>query len=271
LEPAFLPHVATTRPRFRPTTLQGARSQPPAHPALHADGHLLPGDEEDQWLVVTSSGLAICTNGQARELIRHLPIEKATSFRAHSVVGSGFLQARVDGLWVDLLRYSNSLSDRFVKVARKLEQLRTQRPIEILPTDNVDQRRCPTSAAPLVGDVCPQCIDRKAVLSRVCIWSAAPRRWECALPILGVLAELPPIAISVDRLARIITMGGLRTVATLLVIVLFLAVTRVVARLVTKGGSQSSARPWPPNSARKWSKSCTTFPSAFMTATRSAC
>ncbi len=212
----------------------------------------LPGDEQTQWLVVTPSGLAICTDGQAPQLLRHLSLDKVASFRAHNVVGSGFLQAQVEGIWVDLLRYSNSLSDRFVKVARKLEQLRTQGRLEIHPQDNVDQRRCPTCGMTLrfIGDVCPQCIDRKAVLSRV--WDLVrPHRAAalgmCALLILGVLAELAPPKLQqylVDHVLRADHRGGRMEdfVATLLVIVLFLAVTRLVTAFVAQFKGRLSNR-----------------------------
>lgn len=212
----------------------------------------LAGEAQAQWLIVTSGGLAVCTEGQAAQLLRRLPIEKATCFRAHSVVGSGFLQAQVEGIWVDLLRYSNSLSDRFVKVARKLEQLRSQGRLEIHPADLVDQRRCPTCGMALrfAGDVCPQCIDRKAVLSRV--WDLVrPHRAAalgmCALLVLGVLAELAPPKLQqylVDHVLRADHHNGRMEdfVATLLIIVLFLAVTRVVTSLVSQFKGRLSNR-----------------------------
>jgi hypothetical protein len=91
------------------------------------------GEFEQQWLVVSADRLVVLAGGPKPRVLRVLPVEAVESFRAHAVVGSGFLQARVDGVWVDLLRYSNGLANRFAKVAGKLEQLRNEGELTVLP------------------------------------------------------------------------------------------------------------------------------------------
>jgi hypothetical protein len=71
------------------------------------------------------------TNGQTgmsapplhRRLTCRIELSQVSEFRCEGVIGSGLLQARVDGVFIDLLRYSNSLGDRFSKVCRKLERM----------------------------------------------------------------------------------------------------------------------------------------------------
>ena len=65
----------------------------------------LPGEFNRQWLVVTSDELAVFSDGGDPGLLRRWPIASASGFRSHSAVGSGFLLAQGDGIWVDVLRY----------------------------------------------------------------------------------------------------------------------------------------------------------------------
>lgn len=212
----------------------------------------LGGQADPQWLIITADALWIARDGNSPSLLRQLPVDKVERFRAHAVVGSGFLQAQVEGIWVDLLRYSNNLSDRFVKVARKLEQLRKRGRFDISEADQVDQRHCPNCGMTLrfVGDVCPQCIDHRAVVARV--WELVrPHRAAalgmCALLVLGVLAELVPPKLQeylVDHVLRVEERSG--PVETLLpvlaTIVLCLAVTRVVLAVVSEFKGRLSNR-----------------------------
>lgn len=212
----------------------------------------LRGEAGRQWLIVTPEGLTVAQVGEAPRVLRDYRVAAVTSFRAQSVIGSGFLQAQVDGLWVDLLRYSNSLADRFAKVARKLEQLRTDGRLEIHPEDHVDQRRCPTCGMTLrfVGDVCPQCIDRKAVLGRV--WELirpyrAAALGICSLLFIGVAIELVPPKLQqflVDEVLRADHHGRSADalVKVLLIIVLTLAMTRLIAALVGEFKGKLSSR-----------------------------
>src|SRR5437763_4078785 len=85
--------------------------QPPETVLLSLDGHGVPRQEvlfttaadlapdgrlERHWLVLTRDRLVVLTDGPAPQLVRSLRVEQVESFRAHAVVGSGFLQARVD-------------------------------------------------------------------------------------------------------------------------------------------------------------------------------
>src|SRR5439155_1185063 len=121
------------------------------------------------WLVVSRRQIAVLTDGEPAQSVCAISVEQVEAFRACAGVGSGLLQARIDGAWVDLLRYSNTLAHRFTKVAAKLEVLREEGQLVVQPGDEVDERRCPACGFALgfVGDICPRCINRGAVLGRV--------------------------------------------------------------------------------------------------------
>ena len=97
------------------------------------------------WLIVHGDSLAIVAeDGHALE--RRLPIAEVESFRAHAVRRLRLLAGPlVDGVWVDLVRYSNSLASRFAKVAGKLEGLRTDGALVVRPERR--RRRAPLPAA----------------------------------------------------------------------------------------------------------------------------
>jgi ATP-binding cassette, subfamily B, bacterial len=127
------------------------------------------GTYKPQWLVVNSDGLWVASDGASPEILVRLAFKDVTEFRCQGTVGSGLLQARTEGVFVDVLRYSNRYGDRFNKVARKLDRHLKGEPIIIHPDDAVDPRRCPTCGLMLqfVGDTCPRCVSKGAVLSRM--------------------------------------------------------------------------------------------------------
>jgi ATP-binding cassette subfamily B protein len=89
--------------------------------------------------------------------------------RTRQGVGGGFLEARIDGMYVELLAYSNAKADVFGKVAGKLRAWCGGTKPEVTAEDDRDDRRCPECGLPLEskGDICRRCINRGAVFKRV--------------------------------------------------------------------------------------------------------
>jgi ATP-binding cassette subfamily B protein len=200
------------------------------------------GRFERQWLLVSARHLCVLADGNSPHLRRTLPLDKVETFRAHAAVGSGFLQARLDGTWVDVVRYSNGLAGRFTKLANKLEAFRTEGSLVVRPEDEVDERRCPGCGLVLsyAGDVCPRCINRGAILGRV--WSLLrPYRIAaavmCLLVLLGVAAELAPPKLQQYLVDHVLRVDGKEErlddlLAVLLLIVGSLACTRLLLAFV---------------------------------------
>ena len=105
-------------------------------------------------------------------LIEDLAFAEITEFRTLPAVGAGLLQIRVDGIWLDLLRFENRNAFAFDQHARRLEGLRRG---ELAAHFNQsgqnekDPKRCPDCGIMLnyVGELCPHCIDHGAALQRV--------------------------------------------------------------------------------------------------------
>ncbi|MFM7150587.1 MAG: ABC transporter ATP-binding protein, partial [Gemmataceae bacterium] len=215
-----------------------------AAPLLAAAADLSPeGRPEPHWLVATPRFLTVFSEGpDGPKVIRTLPLEEIESFRATGGFGSGFLQALVDGVWIDLVRYSNGLAGQADKVAARLEDLRRDGTLTLEASDLHDDRRCPSCGLALnfAGDVCPRCIDRGAIFKRV--WKLMrPYRWPATvmslLILLGVAAELAPPKLQeymVDHVLRPDpdALKASDLVSILLIIVASLAATRVFLAVV---------------------------------------
>ena len=198
----------------------------------------LQGDLRKHWLVITQDNLAVVTDGTTPELVNHLPVSRVDRFRAVGTVGSGFLQAHVDGSWVDVLRHSNALADRFHKVAGQLEDLRTKGDVSVIEDDEPDRLHCPKCAIRLAaqGEPCPRCIPRKAIIGR--LWQILRPHWRgalamSALMLVGVAMELVPPKLQQYLVDDILAKGqsapqASELLMTLLVVVLGLAGTRVL-------------------------------------------
>lgn len=129
----------------------------------------LAGQYRNHWLAVTDSRLLVVSDGAAPKLTRDIALDDALEFRAYAGVGSGLLQARLNGSYIDLLRYSNAAAFRFEKVARKLAKRLQGEEIVVNDDDEIDPRRCQKCGLMLEfgGETCPQCVSKGAVLMRM--------------------------------------------------------------------------------------------------------
>jgi ATP-binding cassette subfamily B protein len=167
--------------------------------AMPTDIDLL-GRYARRWLMVTAERLVVIGEDEPEAPVS-LRLGDVGEFRLRAGVGSGLLTARVDGMFVDVLRYSNREAYRFERAVRKLEALRKGEPLKFTPADERDPRRCPRCGLMLdqPGDTCARCISRGAVLSRM-IRLMAPYRWRA-----GVMMTLLVIGIALDLVSPQLT------------------------------------------------------------------
>jgi ATP-binding cassette subfamily B protein len=159
------------------------------------------GRYQTLWLVATADRLLVVKDGDQAQVELSLNIGEVSEFRSQSVVGSGLLQARVNDVLIDILRYTNRHATAFQKVARKLDRYVHGEPIIIGPDEGRDPRRCPKCNLMLQseGDVCPRCVDKGAVLVR--IWRIfKPFRAAAAL-MMGLLL----LGIGLDLIGPLLT------------------------------------------------------------------
>jgi len=145
------------------------------------------GRYQTSWLAVTQDRLVVVTEQGSPAISVNLLFKDITVFRVQGNIGSGLLQARVGEVYVDVIRFSNRLADRFQKIVRKLERHLQGEPIVIHPEDEANPRRCASCGLMLesVGDTCPRCVNKGAVLARMWMLLAS-YKWA----VLGMLALL---------------------------------------------------------------------------------
>src|SRR5690606_25244612 len=71
------------------------------------------GEYDEQWLVVTHDSLYVFDPRDPSRATHALGIAEIEEFRTMPAVGSGLLQARIEDVWLDVIRFSNRLKYTF--------------------------------------------------------------------------------------------------------------------------------------------------------------
>lgn len=159
----------------------------------------LSGRPEKHWIVATHLNVALVKEkeGDTPTVETHVPVSEVREFRTQGAIGSGFLQAYVDDYWVDLARFPNTEADRFSRLARYLEDLRTEGHVKIETDAAPKVTHCPkcNQRLPVANEACPRCIPRKAIFGRLTQMLRPYRTTAlvmCGLMLVAVAAELTP-------------------------------------------------------------------------------
>jgi ATP-binding cassette subfamily B protein len=167
----------------------------------------LSGTYEQVFLLVEADRLLIVgrPSGKFRKAVRmELARRDISEIRTRQGIGGGFMDARVEGVFVEILAYSNANADTFHKVASKLKKWLAGEPVEVGPDDDYDPRKCPTCGLSLEhkGELCRRCVDRGKVLSRVLSLMRPYRGW--AVIMLLVLLAVIGLRMVPPRLTKIL-------------------------------------------------------------------
>ncbi len=170
----------------------------------------LDGKPGQEWLCISPVGLSVGSVALSRgdpvpaSAIRQVAWSDIERVRTTAGVGGGMLQVRMQGDWVDLVRYSNALATRFHKVARAFEAARDRATAEgsavaepRFDTEPLDPPHCLSCGLRLAtaDDACPRCMQKGRILTRVGELIAPYRRSAILMGVLtlvGVVAELVP-------------------------------------------------------------------------------
>ncbi|MCE5328580.1 MAG: ABC transporter ATP-binding protein/permease [Planctomycetaceae bacterium] len=135
--------------------------------------------------------------------------ESIREIRTRQGVGGGFLEALVEGIYVEVLAFSNARSDVFHKVAPKLRAWCEKKPVAVGAEDDVDTRRCPKCGLTLAfpGDLCQRCLKRSATFFRV-LKLMRPYAGKAAIMMALVLAAIG-LAMVPQKLVQLLIDGVL--------------------------------------------------------------
>src|SRR3954466_9270715 len=116
----------------------------------------LAGEPERHWVVATKDAVTAVRETDSPIVETRVPVSEVREFRTQGAIGSGFLQAYVDDYWVDLARFPNTQADRFSRLARYLEDLRTDGKVEVHDDAAAKITHCPKCGQrlPIANEAC---------------------------------------------------------------------------------------------------------------------
>jgi ATP-binding cassette subfamily B protein len=128
------------------------------------------GTISEVWTLVAKTRVAsVVTSGRRAGTVTG-PFEMAAiqKARAFQKVGSAFLQFKIDGLYVDVARYSNSHRELFGRVARQIDRMVEQRPLPEEALTRPSEMQCHRCGLPLPGRgaECPRCQRGHGIFAR---------------------------------------------------------------------------------------------------------
>jgi ATP-binding cassette subfamily B protein len=130
----------------------------------------LDGSSAEVWtLVSTKQVVSIVASGRrAGSITGPFELTAIQRVRAAQKVGSAFLQFRMDELYVDVARYSNSHRELFGRVARQLDRMAEGRPLPETALTQPSEMQCTACGLPLPGRgaQCPRCQAGHGIFAR---------------------------------------------------------------------------------------------------------
>ena len=130
------------------------------------------GEYAESWIVANSEYVLVYfVDEETNEalLLKEMPIKEIETARADTRVGSGFLEVKRNGVFEELIRFSNKNADKFAKVTSVIKSLAEGRQIQAFPEKEERIGRCEKCGVRLPDrhmKVCPKCLKRGAVFLR---------------------------------------------------------------------------------------------------------
>ncbi len=157
------------------------------------------GTAHDVWVIVTQSKVfAMATGDQSSAPVTGpFLLKDVTKVRTFHTVGSAFLQLLTDGVYVDVVRYSNARREIFGKVRAELERLVEGKPLNTEALTRASELVCPECGLPLPARraVCPRCSGGRSIFFRLLKMMKPYRRFIVLLltmMVVGVGLDLLP-------------------------------------------------------------------------------
>lgn len=149
---------------------------------------------DDRWLVVTDQRLMLL-NPHSTNGTTSLDLKDLKGASVEELVGSGRLNVEMGGEQVEFMNYTPSHRNKFAQIARGIDQLIKEKPIEF--DDKIEKTRCENCGKllPEVDGVCASCTDRMAMLKRIMRYMIPFKStaiWMVLVSLAFTVAELGP-------------------------------------------------------------------------------
>lgn len=161
------------------------------------------GNPSGVWVLVSSEKIiALPEEGEGEAVV--LNFNDVESTKVYCTVGSAFLQAKVQGVYVDIARFTNVLRYRFERMSSQIDNLRNNLPIDNKILQEPHPLLCKTCGMPLrsEGAACPKCGKEGAIVMRLFSLIAPYMHWMLA--IFAVTAVSVGLSLIPPRLVKIL-------------------------------------------------------------------
>ncbi len=129
----------------------------------------LAGEPAEVWTLVAEDRIAALKAGEPRESpVGPFLLKDIQKVRSYQKVGSAFLQVKMDGLYVDVARFSNAERELFGRVARHIQRRIEGQPLPESALSAQSDMRCEQCGLPLPGRKaqCPRCRGGRGIFAR---------------------------------------------------------------------------------------------------------
>jgi ATP-binding cassette subfamily B protein len=184
-----------------------------------------------RWLAVTSERLMVFPDELSDGAEVEVPLESVQRVAAKHMVGHLALEAEADGRRIVLLHCTNSLSEKFGRVARALTRARKDGKRPQFDLGAEQERVCPHCGRllPEKGSFCPACLKKTEVIAR--LWAYMRPHWPKMLLMSGIVTITTGLGLAPPYLTKILVddvLLGPGGAGALLVLIIALAGTRAV-------------------------------------------
>ncbi len=128
------------------------------------------GSAAEVWTLVAKTRVVsiVVSGARAGAVTGPFELSAIQKARAAQNVGSAFLQLKIDGLYVDMARYSNSHRELFGRVARQIDRQVEGRPLPENALSLPSEMQCVKCGLPLPGRgaECPRCLGGHGIFAR---------------------------------------------------------------------------------------------------------
>jgi len=124
------------------------------------------GTAAEVWLIVTpAKAFVLAASNATNEVFLLKNVQKVRTFQT---VGSAFLQFLIDGVYVDVVRYSNACREMFGRAQVQLQRLIEGKPVQLEALKQPSELICPACGLPLPARraACPRCAGGKSIFFR---------------------------------------------------------------------------------------------------------
>lgn len=157
----------------------------------------LDGAPAEVWLVVGISRIATFSPDKDEPVIGPIMLIDIEKVRMNQTVGSAFLQIMLEGLYIDVIRYSNALREFFQRAFVQIERLLNDEALQEEALNQPSDHLCSVCGFILSnrGGLCPRCHARKGIFRRT-LGLMQPYRGYVfillSMMIVGVALDLVP-------------------------------------------------------------------------------